>query len=141
MDRFDDVQPGHSWWWWFREQGKSVVRQVARDGSGGLWTDIAGHGKELAEYMKEAVPLGPVSGVISSENDWSDDPDDELTPEDRISSAVLSMVVAVEAMLLERPMLSGRRYGSTTLGNHVVELKAAAQEMGWMVVDKSSKSG
>lgn len=58
------MQPGQPGYYWFEEPCAGtvvrVVRRVVRDGSGGLWTDDAGHGVPVTGALA-ATCLGPVA--------------------------------------------------------------------------------
>ena len=62
---FARVQPGKPWWFWFKKRnGEPFIYEVCRDGSGGLWVEVGGHGKKLMDvirYEDDTIILGPVA--------------------------------------------------------------------------------
>jgi hypothetical protein len=49
---FEGITQERPAWFWCVENGKEEVRKVIRDGSGTLWTEVAGHGVRLDDYLK-----------------------------------------------------------------------------------------
>jgi len=49
---FDGITLEKPAWFWCVENCKEEVRKVIRDGSGTLWTEVAGHGVRLDVYLK-----------------------------------------------------------------------------------------
>jgi len=59
---FEKVKPAQSYWYWFADNsGQEAIYKVARDGSGGLWTDDRGHGVAMDVFLKNWRCLGPVA--------------------------------------------------------------------------------
>jgi hypothetical protein len=52
---FDRVKPGAPWYFWVAPIGGHTleVYKVIRDGAGTLWTEVAGHGVRLDDFMKD----------------------------------------------------------------------------------------
>lgn len=65
LDRvnFNRVMPGNPWWYWFDRDGRRVVREVVRDGSGGLWVDEHGVSRPLVDLADWC--LGPVASEVN----------------------------------------------------------------------------
>jgi hypothetical protein len=61
---FEEVTLAKPAWFWCVENGKTEIRKVIRDGSGTLWTDVAGHGVALDTYLKQHKIIGQVRTII-----------------------------------------------------------------------------
>jgi len=68
--RFSAVQPGRPAWYWFQfhpglfeQEPQPEACRVVRDGSGGLWVDVAGQAERLVEGHALAC-LGPVAPYV-----------------------------------------------------------------------------
>jgi hypothetical protein len=62
---FANVTCGKPWWYWFDGQGYAEIFRVIRDGSGGLWVEVLGHGVSLDEFEKTNPCLGPVAALVA----------------------------------------------------------------------------
>jgi hypothetical protein len=61
---FGRVELGKPWWFWFKTDRSTHVLKVIKDGSGILWTEVAGHGVKIDTLLETHTCLGPISEDI-----------------------------------------------------------------------------
>jgi hypothetical protein len=63
---FGRVKPGSPWWYWMKNNTNEnvEVRKIIKDGSGNLWTEVAGHGVKVEDLLKTHTCMGPISEDI-----------------------------------------------------------------------------